>query len=325
MGDPAGIGPEVLWGAWADGAVAAACRLLAVADLRVLERARRFVPAAGALRPVRTVGEAVFGADALDCLHVEMPDPPPAPGRPSAAGGEGAYRCVVEAVALAQAGAVDAICTAPLSKEVLHLAGHRFPGHTELLASLTGARDPVMLLISPRLRVVHVTTHVGLADVPGLLRPERILTATRLGADAVRRAGNPRPRIGVCGLNPHAGEGGLFGRGEEAAVIQPAVAAARAEGLDVQGPLPADSLFVRAAAGAFDLVVAMYHDQGHIPVKLLGFSSGVNVTLGLPIVRTSPDHGTAFDLAGTGQADPGAMRAAVLAAAAMAAGRAADR
>jgi 4-hydroxythreonine-4-phosphate dehydrogenase len=218
---------------------------------------------------------------------------------------------VKRAVELASAGEVDAICTAPLNKEALHLAGHEYPGHTELLAELTGVSDYAMMLTTPKLRVIHVTTHIGLIDAIETIEPARVERVIRLGDEALRNGGIESPRIAVCGINPHAGENGLFGRGEEADKLEPAVAAAVADGIDAQGPLPADTAFFRAVRGDFDLVVAMYHDQGHGPIKVLGLDEGVNVTVGLPVIRTSVDHGTAFDIAGTGVADPSSLRAAL--------------
>jgi 4-hydroxythreonine-4-phosphate dehydrogenase len=202
-----------------------------------------------------------------------------------------------------QDGAAQAICTAPLSKEALHAAGHRYPGHTELLAALTGTPEVSMMLVAPKLRVIHVTTHVGLLDAIERIDAPLVERVIGRAHDTLVRAGIARPRIGVCGINPHAGENGPFGRGEEAAKIEPAVKNARARGWDVRGPLPADTLFFLAARGDYDIVVAMYHDQGHGPIKVLGLESGVNITVGLPMVRTSVDHGTAFDIAGKGVAD----------------------
>ncbi|MEO8011170.1 MAG: 4-hydroxythreonine-4-phosphate dehydrogenase PdxA, partial [Dokdonella sp.] len=211
---------------------------------------------------------------------------------------------------LALAGHAGAICTAPLNKEALNLAGHHFSGHTELLAQLTGARDSVMMLAHGNMRVSHISTHTALSNVPARVTPERVRRVIELTDEALRRLGVAAPRIAVAALNPHAGEGGLFGR-EDIDVTAPTLAQLKAEGLDVHGPVPGDTVFVKLRAGQFDAVVAMYHDQGHIPVKLLGFHidpatgtwdalSGVNVTLGLPIVRTSVDHGTAHDIAGKG-------------------------
>ena len=318
MGDAAGIGPEVLVAACAHPEVSAACLPVAVADVRVLQRAAALVPAAGELRVVGRLEDVRRQAGVLHCLHADLFAGGALPpfGTVSADSGRAARACVERAVSLAMSGAVHAVCTAPLHKEALRASGAPFAGHTELLAAVTGAPSVAMMLTAPGLRVAHVTTHVGLAEAAAAIEARRVLEVLRLGDAFLRRAGLAVPRIGVCGLNPHAGEHGLFGHGEEEAAIAPAVAAARGEGIAAQGPLPADTLFVRAVRGAFDLVVAMYHDQGHIPAKLLGFESGVNVTLGLPIVRTSPDHGTAFDIAGTGAADPGGMRSAILAAAA---------
>jgi len=217
--------------------------------------------------------------------------------------GEAAFRFVERAVRIVAAGEAQAICTAPLSKEALRAAGHRYPGHTELLAALTGTPEVSMMLVAPKLRVIHVTTHMGLLDaIERIDAPlvERVIGRAHL---TLTRAGIANPRIGVCGINPHAGENGLFGHGEEETKVAPGIAAARESGIDAQGPLPADTLFFLAARGDYDIVVAMYHDQGHGPVKVMGLEAGVNITVGLPMVRTSVDHGTAFDIAGKGVAD----------------------
>jgi 4-hydroxythreonine-4-phosphate dehydrogenase len=239
-------------------------------------------------------------------------------GKISAAAGEAAYRYIELAIKLALEGAIDAICTAPISKEALNAAGHHFPGHTEILATLTGAPEVSLTLFSPKLRIVHVTAHMGLIDAIERIDAGLVERTIARGRELLVRAGWPDPRIGVCGINPHAGEGGLFGRGEEEVKIAPAIAMARARGWNVEGPYPADALLYRAARGDFDLVVAMYHDQGHGPVKAMGLEYGVNVTAGLPIVRTSVDHGTAFDIAGTGKADERSMLEALKYAAALA-------
>jgi 4-hydroxythreonine-4-phosphate dehydrogenase len=228
-------------------------------------------------------------------------------GELSPAGGEAAFRAVEIAARLAVDHAVQAICTAPVNKEALHMAGHRYPGHTEMLADLTGTDEVSMMLTSPKVRVVHVTTHIGLRDMIDRIEPGLVYRTIRRGNDAMVSAGLERPRIAVCGINPHAGEHGLFGHGEEEEKIAPGVERAREDGIDAHGPLPADTVFFRASRGDFDLVVAMYHDQGHGPVKVQGLESGVNITLGLPVIRTSVDHGTAFDIAGTGQADHRSM------------------
>ena len=204
-------------------------------------------------------------------------------------------------------GKVDAICTAPINKEALHMGGHIYPGHTELLAELTGTPEVSMMLMTEKLRVIHVTVHIGLLDAIARIEPGLVERTILRGHGVLVQAGLNRKKIGVCGINPHAGENGLFGRGEEAEKIVPAIERCRTQGCDVEGPLPADTLFYRAARGDFDMVVAMYHDQGHGPVKVLGLESGVNITIGLPVIRTSVDHGTAFDIAGTGQADERSM------------------
>ena len=240
-------------------------------------------------------------------------------GRPSAAGGQAAYDAIATAVGDALEKKVDAIATGPVSKEGLALAGHPWKGHTDLLAHLTGATRVAMMFWSPRLRVVLATVHIPLADVPSALTASKLRDAVELAFLEMPRFGVPAPRIGVAALNPHAGEGGLIG-GEEDAVMRPAIEAMRAGGIDVTGPFPADTLFVRAARGEFDIIIAAYHDQGLIPVKLLGFGSAVNVTLGLPIIRTSVDHGTAYDIAGKNEADEGSLIEAVLLAARLAGG-----
>jgi 4-hydroxythreonine-4-phosphate dehydrogenase len=221
-------------------------------------------------------------------------------------GGQAAYECVVKAVEYALSGEIQAIVTSALHKEALNLAGHDFPGHTELLAHLCKVKSVSMLLVAGNFRVSHVSTHVALREAIGRVKKERILEVARLTAEALCRMEVNEPRLAVAGLNPHAGEGGLFGS-EERTEIHPAVEAAQAEGMDVVGPIPPDSVFFRMKEGQYDAVVAMYHDQGHIPVKVLAFDKGVNVTLGLPIIRTSVDHGTVFGKAGKGTARPTSM------------------
>jgi len=243
-----------------------------------------------------------------------------APGVLSAEAGRAAYDIIVRAVEDVRRGTVAAIATAPVNKEALRLAGFPWTGHTDLLAHLTGARDVAMMFHSDALRVVLATIHIPLSEVPRKLTRPLMESTIALTARELPRFGVARPRIAVAGLNPHAGEHGLFGR-EDGDVIAPAVAACRARGVDVSGPFPADSVFVRAKRGEFDVVVACYHDQGLIPVKLVAFGSAVNVTLGLPIIRTSVDHGTAFDIAGKGEADAESMIAAVLLAAKLAGSR----
>jgi 4-hydroxythreonine-4-phosphate dehydrogenase len=239
-------------------------------------------------------------------------------GKLSPVAGHAAYEYIRVASELAMEDRVQAICTAPLNKEALHAGGHVFPGHTELLAHLTGTEEVSMMLNSPRIRVIHVTTHIGLIDAVAKIEPGLVERTVRRGHDALQRAGIPAPRIAVCGINPHAGENGLFGYGEEEEKIVPAIERLQADGIDARGPLPADTVFFVAGRGDYDLVVAMYHDQGHGPVKVLGIEAGVNITVGLPVIRTSVDHGTAFDIAGTGKVEVGSMVEALRQAAQMA-------
>jgi len=304
MGDAAGIGPEIIVGAHPHPGV------VVVGDAERLRRAASILGADVGVVAVERPGDPVPDG-ALACIDLGLIDPDLPFGELSAQAGEGAYQAVERAVQLASAGDVDAICTAPLNKEALHLAGHEYPGHTELLAELTGVSDYAMMLTTPKLRVIHVTTHIGLIDAIEAIEPARVERVIRLGDEALRNGGIESPRIAICGINPHAGENGLFGRGEEAEKLEPAVAAAGADGIDAHGPLPADTAFFLAGRGDYDLIVAMYHDQGHAPVKVLGIETGVNITVGLPVIRTSVDHGTAFDIAGTGVADPSSLRAAL--------------
>ena len=303
MGDAAGVGPEIIVKALAHADLYARCRPLVVGDARRLEAAARLCGLDLKVRRVRGVSEARFEAGTVDCVDLDLiPDDLPF-GKLSAVAGDAAYQFIKKAVELARAGEVGAICTAPLNKEALHAGGHIYPGHTELLADLCGVPEVSMMLTAPGLRVIHVTVHIGLIDAIAKIEPGRVERTIARGRETLQKAGIADPRIGVCGINPHAGENGLFGHGEEESKIIPAVERCQARGWRVEGPLPADTLFYRAARGDFDLVVAMYHDQGHGPVKVLGIEAGVNITVGLPVVRTSVDHGTAFDIAGTGRAD----------------------
>jgi 4-hydroxythreonine-4-phosphate dehydrogenase len=308
MGDPSGIGPEVLVRAAAT--PPGGCRLAALGDRKVLASAlERFAPELCLVE--RPAPEAVTGeAGLLEVLHTGDLGEALAAGQVRAASGEAACRAVLQAIDWALEGRVSGIVTAPLHKEALAAAGHPWPGHTELLAERAGAREVAMMMVGDRLRVVLVTIHCPLAEVPGRLTIAAELRALRLAHEGARSLGVIAPRIAVAGLNPHAGEGGRFGT-EEVEVIAPAIAQARTEGLCVEGPLAGDTVFLAAVQGRFDVVVAQYHDQGLIPIKLEGLDRGVNVTLGLPFVRTSPDHGTAFDRAWEGTADPGSMRRAI--------------
>ncbi len=284
-GDPAGIGPEIAERAARDPGVTAVCEPVVY-------------------RPEADGAPAAFETGVM-----------------SAAAGRAAYDVVCRAAADALAGRIDAIATGPINKAAFHMAGLPWRGHTDLLAHLTGAADVAMMFHADRLRVVLATVHIPLAEVPAQLSRRRVECTIELAAAALPRFGFPAPRLAVAGLNPHAGEQGIMGN-EDEQVLRPAIDAQRARGINVVGPLPGDTVFVRAVNGEFDAVVACYHDQGLIPVKLLAFGNAVNVTLGLPIVRTSVDHGTAYDIAGRGIADPSSMVAAVRLAAKLGAARA---
>jgi 4-hydroxythreonine-4-phosphate dehydrogenase len=303
MGDAAGVGPEIIVKALSRAEVASSCRAVVIGDAGRLEQAATICRVSATIRRVAGPSTDAAAPHVIDCVDLGLIPSDLPFGHLSALAGDAAYRYVERAVRLAIDGQVDAICTAPLNKEALHAGGHPFPGHTELLAHLTGTDEVSMMLSAPGLRVIHCTTHIGLVDAIARIDAPLVGRTIRRGYDALVRAGVSAPRIAVCGINPHAGENGLFGHGEEASKVAPAVEQARAEGIDAMGPLPADTTFFRAIRGDFDLVVAMYHDQGHCPVKVLGLDAGVNITIGLPVVRTSVDHGTAFDIAGRGTAD----------------------
>jgi 4-hydroxythreonine-4-phosphate dehydrogenase len=313
MGDPAGVGPEIILKALADQRTLALARWIIVGERWVLEETARSL---GLPFPSQRDGLSIRGLGVLEREELVT-------GKASAACGKAAVEYVRAATELCLSGEADAMVTAPLNKEAVVMSGRAFSGHTEYIAELCAVRDSRMLLASDRLRVVHVTTHVPLSQACRL-ELNRIVRTIELGYEAARGMGIDQPRIGVCGLNPHAGEHGLFGN-EDEQVIRPAVEAARKKGIACEGPLAPDTTFLKAARGAYDLVVAMYHDQGHIPMKLLDFEHTVNVSLGLPIIRTSVDHGTAFDIAGKNQADPTNMQAAMKLAAVMAANRVAAR
>ena len=312
LGDPAGIGPEVILKALTHPEVFAQCRPLVIGDRRILERAAGWL--GRPLPPVEAIDDpttGVYEPGTLPLLDLHNADPAEiVVGRVAAAAGRAAVEYVFRACDLALAGAVDGVVTAPLNKGAMHKAGFLYPGHTELLAERTKAERISMLLVGPKLRVVHVSTHVSLAEAIRRVTSERVLEVIGLAQYSCEALGIPHPRIAVAGLNPHASENGLFGN-QEAEQVQPAIELARQKGWTVSDPQPPDTVFLRAVKGEFDIVVAMYHDQGHIPMKLLAFDSGVNVSIGLPIIRTSVDHGTAFDIAGKGVASEESMLAAI--------------
>ncbi|MGC6388241.1 D-threonate 4-phosphate dehydrogenase [Ewingella sp. S1.OA.A_B6] len=307
MGDPAGIGPEIIIKALAEGelsgtkAVVVGC---AVTLRRIL--ALGITPAAE-LRIIDAVAQAHFAPGVINVLDEPLADPNAlVPGKVQKEAGDLAYRCVKRATELAMAGHVHAIATAPLNKEALHSAGHLYPGHTELLAKLTHSRDYAMVLYTDKLKVIHVSTHIALRKFLDTLSHERVETVIQMADTFLRCVGYQDPRIAVAGVNPHAGENGLFGD-EEIKIVGPSVEKMKAKGINVTGPCPPDTVFLQTYEGMYDMVVAMYHDQGHIPLKLMGFYDGVNITAGLPFIRTSADHGTAFDIAWTGKAKSESM------------------
>jgi 4-phospho-D-threonate 3-dehydrogenase / 4-phospho-D-erythronate 3-dehydrogenase len=322
MGDPAGVGPEIIARAAAEPAVRRDSRPVVIGAASTMRAALGLVGSPLTLHAVARVGDCRWANDTLEVLDLANVDMDTLPrSAVSAAAGTAAYAYIERAVSLARAGDVHGIVTAPINKEALAAAGVQHSGHTEILARLSDTRDFAMLLMGHDLRVIHVTTHVSLRQVPDLVTRERVLKTIRLAQKTMAGLGRRDARIAVAGLNPHAGEDGLFGDEEKQSIV-PAIEAARAEGMTVVGPLPADTLFSRARGGEFDIVVAMYHDQGHIPVKTLGFNydettkrwtglSGVNVTVGLPFLRVSVDHGTAFDRAWKGIANPESMIEAI--------------
>ncbi|MGG4397379.1 4-hydroxythreonine-4-phosphate dehydrogenase PdxA [Paenibacillus thiaminolyticus] len=313
MGDAAGVGPEIILKSLRHKEMYAISNPVVIGDRKILERARQFVNSGLAIESIAAdeLGQTDFRHGTIHMLDLDLLPADLPLGQVSAAAGHAAFSYLETAIELAARHSIDAICTAPLNKEALHKGGHHYPGHTEILADLTGTTDFSMMLSAPKLKVIHVTTHVGLIDAVRLITPERVYHVIKLAHDTLRKAGVAAPKIAVCGINPHAGENGLFGYGEEEEKVIPAVEKAQAEGIQVAGPLPADTLFFRAVRGDFDIVVAMYHDQGHGPVKVLGLDAGVNITVGLPIIRTSVDHGTAFDIAGTGAADEKSLMEAI--------------
>ncbi|MGL4462338.1 MAG: 4-hydroxythreonine-4-phosphate dehydrogenase PdxA, partial [Planctomycetia bacterium] len=314
MGDPAGVGPEVCLHLLANSAIAAECTPIIFGDADILRRAAAVVglPFTAAVVEPAAWPTAYQTLDRPTVRHLPTGDPAlVVPGVVGAHTGAAGLAYVNAAIDAALAGEVAAVATAPLNKEALHAAGFPYPGHTELFAARTGAVRSCMMQYSEEITCTFVTTHVGYRDVPALLTTERILEVIQLTTAALRRLRGRRPKIVVLGLNPHAGEHGLFGDREEERIIQPAVDAARAAGGDVEGPIPPDTAFLPWKRRSTDAFVCLYHDQGHIPVKALAFDEAVNTTLGLPIIRTSVDHGTALDIAWQGKANPGSLYHAV--------------
>lgn len=305
MGDAAGVGPEIILKSLAHKELYEISKPIVIGDSKMLERAKSFVNSHLTIQVVAVdeLEHLSFQFGTVYCLDLDLLPVDLTIGEVSAEAGHAAYEYLATAIELAKDHKIDAICTAPLNKEALQKGGHPYPGHTEILADLTNTEDFSMMLSAPNLKVIHVTTHVGIIDAVNMIHPERVYHVIKLAHDTLQKAGNHSPKIAVCGINPHAGENGLFGYGEEEEKVIPGVQKAQSEGMNVVGPLPADTLFFRAVRGDFDIVVAMYHDQGHSPVKVLGLDTGVNITVGLPIIRTSVDHGTAFDIAGKGIAD----------------------
>ncbi|MCD1287749.1 MULTISPECIES: 4-hydroxythreonine-4-phosphate dehydrogenase PdxA [unclassified Brevibacterium] len=318
MGDGAGVGPEICIAACLDPSVLEVADPVVIGDATRLVRAAEVLGVDAEIRVIAAPAEAEHGSGIINVIDLDLLPADLPWGELSPIAGDAAFRCIERAASLAMSGEVQAICTAPLNKEALHAAGHKYPGHTEMLASLTDTEEVSMMLSSPKLRVIHVTTHIGLIDAVAKIDPGLVERTVRRGNDALIRAGIATPHIGVCAINPHAGENGLFGYGEEEEKIVPAIETLKADGIDATGPLPADTAFFLAGRGDYDLIVAMYHDQGHGPIKVLGIDAGVNITVGLPVIRTSVDHGTAFDIAGTGKVDTESMSEAMRQAAALA-------
>ncbi len=318
MGDAAGTGPEIIAKAWAQPGLRDSLRMVVIGDAVVMREAFRITAVLGEVQAIQRIEEAAFDPNALDVLDLRNIDPAQLRrGQVSPMAGKAAYEYIARAVDLALHRQIDAIVTSALHKEALNQAGYHYAGHTEILAELTGTPDVTMMLVGANLRISHVSTHCSLRQAIERVKKERILAVIRLTNAALQQMDIAAPRLAVAGLNPHAGEGGLFG--DEEKEIAPAIQMAREEGMNVYpSPVAPDTVFYRMKEGQFDAVVAMYHDQGHIPLKLLAFDEGVNVTLGLPIIRTSVDHGTAFGKAGLGTARPGSLIAALKLAALMA-------
>jgi 4-hydroxythreonine-4-phosphate dehydrogenase len=311
MGDPSGIGPEIILKSF-ERATIKNKNIVIIGDYDIMVSSLKQLKITSfKLNRVLKVSECQYDHGVLNILDLNLINMNEfRPAELNARSGNAAYESLCKAVDLVRNGMIDAIVTAPLNKEALHLAGHFYPGHTEILASHTGTENYAMLLYDKKLSIIHVSTHVSLLEAVTGLRRERIEIVIEMAHDTMRKVCNHEPRIAVAGLNPHAGENGMFGN-EEIKEIIPAVRNMQGRGIDVKGPFPPDTVFLQAVNGKYDIVVAMYHDQGHIPLKLIGFNSGVNVTVGLPFIRTSVDHGTAFEIAWQGKANEGSMVEAI--------------
>jgi len=322
VGDPAGIGPEIAANALALSEIYELCRPLAIAEFEMIREAIRFSRLNLQIHPVASPKEGFYKSGTIDLLDLKNINGKSIQHKTILAEyGRASFEYVKKVIELAMAKEIDATVTGPISKEAINLAGFHYSGHTEIYADLTRTKDYAMMLMHEHFRVIHVSTHVSLREACDRVKKDRVYRVIRLGDETVKRLGVQRPRIAVAGLNPHAGESGLFGR-EEIEEIEPAIKLAQKEGLEVEGPIPPDTIFSKMRGGQYDLVVVMYHDQGHIPTKLIGFQyddktktwgsmSGVNITCGLPIIRVSVDHGTAFGKAGEGRANPESMIQAI--------------
>lgn len=312
MGDPVGIGPEIILQSLDDPQIYALCHPLVIGDSAVLQLARTCLNSTLDMKVIATPDSGIYQHGCIDLLALSHLNPGSTSwGHPTPVTGNAMISYITAGAHMAGRGEIAAMVTCPINKMAMKLAGSKFSGHTELLAQLTNTEKFAMMMAGDRLRVVLVTIHIPLKNVPKALSAENILTTIELTSTAlIQRFGIANPRIAIAALNPHAGEEGLFGN-EESRLIAPAMDMARNKGIDLSGPFPPDTVFYHAAKGLFDVVICMYHDQGLIPFKMIHFSDGVNVTLGLPIIRTSVDHGTAYDIAGTGAADPGSLTAAI--------------
>ncbi|GAE35499.1 4-hydroxythreonine-4-phosphate dehydrogenase PdxA [Halalkalibacter akibai] len=313
MGDASGVGPEIIIKALQSKKVYEMARPLVIGDVKILKREVRHLGIELNLRVIEDPDDGMYQQGTVDVIDLDLVPEDLPYGQVSAKAGHAAYCFIEKAVKLALDERINGICTAPLNKEALHKGGHLYPGHTEILADLTQTEDYSMMLTATNLKVIHLTTHVGIIEAINRINPERTYKVVKLAHETLVRAGYAKPKIAVCGINPHAGENGLFGNGEEEEKLVPGIKQAQAEGIEVTGPYPADTLFYRGRKGEFDMVVACYHDQGHGPIKVLGLETGVNITVGLKkgVIRTSVDHGTAFDIAGKKRADERSLLEAI--------------